>query len=119
MKKFDIFKSEGGYRLALGIYGDDPVLNSCPWYATEEEAKVAQEKAIKEHDTSEFKNTSDNWQVWVNVFTEKQEMVLEGTEEECDKFVRENNANRSAKYGSVFMIAPHTGRRNDFSRFEC
>lgn len=65
-----------------------------------------------------FKNTSNNWQVWVNVFTEKQEMVLEGTEKECDDFRRENNVNDS-NYGSVFMIAPHTGRRDDFFKFEC
>ena len=66
-----------------------------------------------------LKNTSDNWQVWVDVFTTDQKMVLEGTEEECAKFLRENNPNQSSEYGSVFMIAPHTGRNEDFSKFDC
>lgn len=66
-----------------------------------------------------FKNETDKWQVWVNVFTAKQELVLSGTEQECEKFLNENNANQSSIYGSVFMIAPRTGRNEDFSTFAC
>lgn len=66
-----------------------------------------------------FSNTTNNWQVWVNVFTSKQELVLEGTEIECEKFTNENNVNESDTYGNIFMIAPHTGRNEDFSIFKC
>jgi len=65
-----------------------------------------------------FKNTSNNWQVWVNVFCDTQRMVLEGNEKECEKFVQENNANQSDIYGSIFMIAPHTGVNEDWSKLE-
>lgn len=66
-----------------------------------------------------FKNTSNNWQVWVDVFTKDQNLELEGTEEDCEKFLRENDPNQSYLYASVFMIAPHTGVNEDFSKFEC
>ena len=66
-----------------------------------------------------FKNVSGNWQVWVNVFTDMQEMVLEGKETDCKRFLINNDANASDKYGSVFTMAPHTGRNEDFSKFAC
>jgi len=66
-----------------------------------------------------FKNTSGNWQVWVNVFGDNQELVLEGTESVCENFINKNNANESDIYGNIFMIAPHTGRNEDFSKFDC
>ena len=48
MKKLDIFKSEGGYRLALGIYNDSPVIDNSPWYTTHEEAEKARAEFIDE-----------------------------------------------------------------------
>ena len=44
MKQGDIYKSEGGYRVAWAMWGDGPVITNSPWYATHEEA----EQAIKE-----------------------------------------------------------------------
>lgn len=66
-----------------------------------------------------FKNESNEWQVWANVFTDKQEMVFSGTENECEKFLEDNDPNQSSLYADLFMIAPHTGRYEDFSKFEC
>lgn len=67
-----------------------------------------------------FKNESDVWQIWANVFTEKQNLVFSGTEEECEKFLNDNDPNlNKSNYGSLFMIAPHTGRYEDFTKFEC
>ena len=44
MKQGDIYKSEGGYRVAWAMWGDGPVITNSPWYATYEEA----EQAIRE-----------------------------------------------------------------------
>ena len=38
MKHYDVFKSQGGYAVALGIYGGCPVVGSCKWFETEAEA---------------------------------------------------------------------------------
>ncbi|SPF51151.1 hypothetical protein SBF1_50035 [Candidatus Desulfosporosinus infrequens] len=48
MKRLDIFKSEGGYRLALGIYNDSPVIDKSPWFETKEEAEKARREVIEE-----------------------------------------------------------------------
>jgi hypothetical protein len=66
-----------------------------------------------------FKNTSDNWQVWADVFTKDQSLVLEGSETACEQFLKDHNPNSTGDYASLFMIAPHTGRNEDFSKFEC
>ena len=39
MNIYDIFRSEGGYRVCKATWGDDPIISSCPWFETEEEAK--------------------------------------------------------------------------------
>ena len=41
MKQGDIYKSEGGYRVAWAMWGDSPVITNSPWYATHEEAEQA------------------------------------------------------------------------------
>jgi len=38
MKKYDVFKSQGGYGVALGIYLDSPVMGSIRWFESEEDA---------------------------------------------------------------------------------
>ena len=38
MNKYDLFKSEGGYRVYLGVWSGSPVV-SCPWFETKEEAE--------------------------------------------------------------------------------
>lgn len=39
MKKYDVFKSQGGYAVALGIYNDCPVVGSMQWFETKEKAE--------------------------------------------------------------------------------
>lgn len=38
MKKYEIFKSEGGYRVCLRTYLDSPVISNSPWFETKEQA---------------------------------------------------------------------------------
>lgn len=38
MKMYGIFKSEGGYRVCLNTYLGGPVISSCPWFETKEQA---------------------------------------------------------------------------------
>jgi hypothetical protein len=38
MKRYDVFKSQGGYGIALGIYLDSPVVGTIRWFETKEEA---------------------------------------------------------------------------------
>ena len=46
MEKYDIFKSEGGYRVCLATYGDDPIIDRCPWCKTLADAKDEAVKAV-------------------------------------------------------------------------
>lgn len=39
MKKYDVFKSQGGYGVALGIYLDCPVVGSIRWFETKQGAE--------------------------------------------------------------------------------
>jgi hypothetical protein len=39
MKKYDVFKSQGGYGVALGIYLDSPVVGSIRWFAEKADAE--------------------------------------------------------------------------------
>lgn len=39
MKKLDVFKSEGGFRVCEGLWGENPIMDQCPWFASEDEAK--------------------------------------------------------------------------------
>lgn len=48
MKLFDIYKSEGGYRVACITRCDCPVTNSSPWFKTKDKAEAYREKQIKE-----------------------------------------------------------------------
>lgn len=42
MELYDIFKSEGGFRVCCGLWGDDPIIASSPWYSSLEKAKKGQ-----------------------------------------------------------------------------
>ena len=67
-----------------------------------------------------FKNCTDGYQVWVDVFTKDQKMVLSGTKQECEDFISKNNANYGdCDYASVFMVAPHTGFEEGFVKIKC
>jgi hypothetical protein len=39
MKKYDVFKSQGGYGVAIGIYLDNPSVGAIRWFKSENEAK--------------------------------------------------------------------------------
>jgi len=43
MKHYDVFKSQGGYGVALGIYLDSPVMGSIRWFETKQEAETFSE----------------------------------------------------------------------------
>jgi hypothetical protein len=47
VKKYDIFKSQGGYGVALGIYLDSPVMGTIRWFETEPQAQEWRENKIK------------------------------------------------------------------------
>lgn len=40
MKHYDVFKSQGGYGVALGIYNDCPVMGSVRWFENKEQAET-------------------------------------------------------------------------------
>lgn len=44
MKENQIYKSEGGYRVAFGVWGDSPIVDSSPWFETLDAARIAREK---------------------------------------------------------------------------
>ena len=39
MKKFEMFESEGGVRVCIGLYGGNPIIDQCPWFETREAAE--------------------------------------------------------------------------------
>ena len=41
MKKYEVFKSEGGYRVGKNIVNGGPVIGNCPWYANKKAASCA------------------------------------------------------------------------------
>lgn len=41
MQKFEIFRSEGGYRVCYGVHAGSPILDQSPWFATRAEAEDA------------------------------------------------------------------------------
>jgi len=41
MKKFDVYKTEGGYRVAVAIVNGGPVVDSSLWYPTKRGAQCA------------------------------------------------------------------------------
>ena len=41
MKKNEVFKSEGGYRVAGAVVNGGPVMKESPWYATKRAAQCA------------------------------------------------------------------------------
>lgn len=48
MEQYDVFPSEGGYRVCLGIHNNNPVIDKCPWFKTKSGAKaVARETKFK------------------------------------------------------------------------
>ena len=50
MNKYDLFKSEGGYRVYLGVWSGSPVV-SCPWFETKEETEELVIRLKKEEES--------------------------------------------------------------------
>lgn len=49
MERFDIYKSEGGYRVAEGVHCDCPVINlDTPWFAEKGKAEEYRVKCIRD-----------------------------------------------------------------------
>lgn len=46
MKQYDIFESEGGYRVAGDIHAGGPVMRLSPWRKTRREAEALRKKMI-------------------------------------------------------------------------
>lgn len=56
MKLYEVFKSEGGYRVCRSLWGDDcPVIDRCPWCKTEAQATAAAQFLRFEDGTSDVK----------------------------------------------------------------
>jgi hypothetical protein len=51
MKKYDVFKSQGGYAVAVGVYLDCPVVGICPWFQGESDA-AEYAKKIEEYNNA-------------------------------------------------------------------
>ena len=86
MKYGEVFKSEGGYRAALSIYLDGPVIRNCPWFETEEEAiecvrhdiyknEVKQRYHIDLENKQIIIEESVNEEILFNAFSTKREML--------------------------------------------
>lgn len=44
MNLYDVFKSEGGYRVCCGLWNDNPIIAQCPWFETESLARGAAQR---------------------------------------------------------------------------
>lgn len=49
MKKYDIFKSEGGFRVCGSVWNGEPVIDVSPWFPTIEQAEERARK-MKDED---------------------------------------------------------------------
>lgn len=73
MKFYEIYKSEGGYRVAAAVQNESPIISSSPWFATRGEAaewrikdinrKIAAAKKMEKEDgvPSEIVDTVINY----------------------------------------------------------
>jgi uncharacterized protein YegP (UPF0339 family) len=80
MKQGDIYKSEGGYRVAWSMWGDGPIITNSPWYATEQEAKSAIEAQRKENERQDAIEKA---------ITDGDLSILEKLDPECANAIRE------------------------------
>jgi len=69
MEKYDVFKSQGGYGVAMGVYLDCPVVGSIRWFETESQA-------------NEY---SKNKKVYDKAYTEWEEKIVYMSLEEIKK----------------------------------
>ncbi len=72
MNIYDIFRSEGGYRVCKATWGNDPIISSCPWFETEEEAKNEVKKLKFEECTYDIRMFEE-----FQAFREKTKWVVE------------------------------------------
>lgn len=57
MQLFDVFKSEGGFRVCGALWAGGPVISSSPWFATREQAEASAQKMNQDYSeqTAELK----------------------------------------------------------------
>ena len=54
MEKYEVFKSDGGYRACLATWGDSPVIDKCPWCKTLAGAKSVARNAKFDSETKQY-----------------------------------------------------------------
>jgi len=81
MERFDVFRSEGGWRVALSVVGENPVMDNSPWFETERAAKAFSAKKYRESDAESDQWARDHFpgktpeQVWVMLADEDMAMA--------------------------------------------
>lgn len=80
MERYDIFESECGYRVCLGVYLNSPVMESSSWFETKEEAEAASKKTKFDDETRNMRKFKEDGE-WMVVLDE--EFFACRTEEEA------------------------------------
>jgi len=57
--------------------------------------------------------------LWVHVGTTKREIGFEGTQDECQKYMKKNNVKTSTFFGTMTILKPQTGRDAQGSEYKC
>ena len=47
MKRGDIFRSESGYRVCNGTWGDNPIIDQAKWFSTKKAAEKHSKKLVE------------------------------------------------------------------------
>ena len=55
MKLYEVFKSEGGYRVCCGLWHGNPIMDQSPWYETEALARDAAQSIRYKRETEDVK----------------------------------------------------------------
>lgn len=55
MKLYEVFKSEGGYRVCCGLWHGNPIMGQSPWYETEALARDAAQSIRYKRETEDVK----------------------------------------------------------------
>lgn len=63
MKLYEVFRSEGGYRVCGGLWNDNPIMDQCPWYETESLARDAAQSIRYKRETEDVKILKNDYVV--------------------------------------------------------
>lgn len=64
MEKYEVFKSEGGYRVCGAVWNNSPVMDKSPWYETKDGAESAA-REIKFKDETRDYGVFRRGQTWI------------------------------------------------------